>query len=86
MAKLRAVWDGSRRERAVGIQPGFSPETPDTGWKPMLQCSPECRAISQSHPSSSSPNISYADLNRGRFFANWPIMSHFRQVHRAVDL
>ena len=33
-----------------------------------------------------SPNISYADLNRGRFFANWPIMSHFRQVHRAVDL
>jgi hypothetical protein len=37
-------------------------------------------------PNETNPNISYADLNRGRFFANWPIMSHFRQVHCAVDL
>jgi hypothetical protein len=55
-AKLRAVWDGSRRERAIGIQPGFSPETPDTGWKPMLQCSPECRASSaEKQPTGPGP-------------------------------
>jgi hypothetical protein len=34
-------WDSAR----------FLPRTPDTGWKPMLQCSPACRAICQSHPS-----------------------------------
>ena len=26
VAKIRPVWDGARRERVVGIQPGFSLE------------------------------------------------------------
>jgi hypothetical protein len=39
-------WDGSRPERAVGIQPGFTPN-PDTGWKPMLHCSSECQAVTE---------------------------------------
>ncbi len=30
---------------AVEIQHGFSPRTPDTGWKPMLQCSPEVKLL-----------------------------------------
>jgi hypothetical protein len=25
-AKIRTVWDGSRSERTIGIQPGLSPE------------------------------------------------------------
>jgi hypothetical protein len=43
--KLRAVWDGSHPKTAGGIQTGFNPD-PDTGWKPMLHCSPACRVIS----------------------------------------
>ncbi len=35
--------------RAVGIQPGFDSE-PDTGWKPMLHCSPECERFLEMLP------------------------------------
>jgi hypothetical protein len=49
-AKLRAVWDGSCRR----CDSGFSPRTPDTGWKPMPQrgwrTQPRVSTLGTNHP------------------------------------
>jgi hypothetical protein len=39
--------------KAFGIQPGFIPN-PDTVWKPMLHCSPECERFVEMLPEGSS--------------------------------